>query len=174
MVKAIFFVVISAGNLWLSRQYLRRPNSYGFYRFFAFETILGLVLLNVNRWFSDPFSILQIPSWVSLIGSALLAIHGFHLLRVIGQPEGSIEETTRVVQVGAYRYIRHPLYASLLLFAIGAFLKDISLLAGILLVVSCVFLYATARVEERQNIDIFGAEYAAYMQRTKMFIPYVL
>lgn len=174
MLKAIIFTIFSAGVLGLSWQYLRRPDSYGFYRFFAFEFILGLVLLNVDRWFADPFSILQIPSWLSLIGSTLLAIHGFHLLRAIGQPEGSIEQTTKLVQIGAYRYIRHPLYASLLLFALGVFLKDVSLLAGLLLLGAFGFLYATARAEERQNMESFGAEYAEYMQRTKMFIPHML
>jgi protein-S-isoprenylcysteine O-methyltransferase Ste14 len=173
MIKAIVFIVISAGSVWLSRPYLRRPVSYGFYRFFAFEAILGLVLLNVGRWFSDPFSVLQIPSWLLLIGSAVLAIHGFYLLRLIGKPAGSIEKTTELVRVGAYRLIRHPLYASLLLFALGAFLKDISFLAGILFLAVFVFLYATARAEERQNMESFGAEYAAYMQQTKMFIPFL-
>jgi protein-S-isoprenylcysteine O-methyltransferase Ste14 len=174
MIKTIVFFVISAGSVWLSWSYLRRPLLYGFYRFFAFEAILGLVLLNVDRWFSDPFSVIQIPSWLLLMGSAVLAIHGFYLLRLIGKPSGSIEKTTELVQVGAYRFIRHPLYASLLLFALGAFLKDVSLLASILLVVVFVFLYATARAEERQNLETFGAEYAEYMQRTKMFIPYLL
>jgi protein-S-isoprenylcysteine O-methyltransferase Ste14 len=174
MIKTIVFFVISAGSVWLSWPYLRRPILYGFYRFFAFEAILGLVLLNVDRWFSDPFSVIQIPSWLLLMGSAVLAIHGFYLLRLIGKPSGSIEKTTELVQVGAYRFIRHPLYASLLLFALGAFLKDVSLLASILLVVVFVFLYATARAEERQNLETFTAEYAEYMQRTKMFIPYLL
>ncbi len=173
MIKAIVFVAISTGALWLSRRSLRRPDSHGFYRFFAFETLLGLTLLNVDQWFADPFSAWQLLSWLSLIGSALLAIHGFRLLHVVGQPEGGIEDTTVLVEVGAYRYIRHPLYASLMLFALGVFLKHISLPAGILLVVVCAFLFATARVEERENLERFGEEYAAYMRRSKMFIPYV-
>lgn len=174
MIKVIVFVVISAGSVWLSWPYLRRPSSYGFYRFFAFEAILALVLLNVDRWFSDPFSVLQLPSWLLLMGSAVLAIHGFYLLRLIGKPVGSIEKTTELVQVGAYRYIRHPLYASLLLFALGAFLKDVSLSASFLFVIVFVFLYATARAEERQNLETFGVEYAEYIRRTKMFIPFLL
>lgn len=173
MAKAVIFVLISSGILWLSWRYLRRPITYGFYRFFAFEAILGLVLLNLDRWFADPFSILQIPSWLSLIGSALLVVHGFYLLRVIGQPEGSIEKTTKLVEIGAYRFIRHPLYLSLLLFALGAFLKDVSLPAGMLFLAACVFLYATARTEEYQNLETFGGDYAEYLRRTKMFIPFV-
>jgi protein-S-isoprenylcysteine O-methyltransferase Ste14 len=172
VIKTIVFFVVSAGGLWLSRNSLRRPHSHGFYRFFAFEALLVLTLLNVDQWFADPFSAWQLLSWLSLIGSALLASHGFRLLRVIGQPEDGIEDTTVLVEVGAYRYIRHPLYASLMLFALGAFLKHISLPAGILMAISFAFLFATARVEERENLARFGEEYAEYMRRSRMFIPY--
>jgi protein-S-isoprenylcysteine O-methyltransferase Ste14 len=74
---------------------------------------------------------------------------------------------------GAYRYIRHPLYASLLLFTWEAFLKQISLPAGLLLSVTIVALYLTARLEEQENLQNFGLEYAEYMQHTKMFIPWL-
>ncbi len=35
------------------------------------------------------------------------------------------------------------------------------------------FLFATARVEERENINFFGDEYVEYMRHSKMFIPFV-
>ncbi len=117
MIKTIIFVVVSAGFLRISWSSLRRPTSYGFYRFFAFEAILGLTLLNADKWFVDPFSVVHALSWLLLIGSLLLGILGFRLLHVFGQPEGSIEDTTELVDVGVYRFIRHPLYASLMLFA---------------------------------------------------------
>src|SRR3989337_275306 len=50
-----------------------------------------------------------------------IAAHGFYLLMVIGKPEGHFENTTAIVMLGAYKYIRHPLYASLILFAWGTF-----------------------------------------------------
>jgi protein-S-isoprenylcysteine O-methyltransferase Ste14 len=173
MIKAIIFVVVSAGFLRISWSSLRRPTSYGFYRFFAFEAILGLTLLNADNWFVDPFSVVHVLSWLLLIGSLLLGILGFRLLHVIGKPEGSIEDTTELVDVGVYRFIRHPLYASLLLFAFGVFFKDVSLLAGIMLAIAFAFMIATARFEELENRDTFGAAYAKYMKCSKMFIPYV-
>jgi protein-S-isoprenylcysteine O-methyltransferase Ste14 len=36
------------------------------------------------------------------------------------------------------------------------------------------FLVATARVEEAENLRFFGEEYQEYMKRTKMFVPYLL
>ena len=132
-----------------------------------------MALLNLTHWFSDPFSTLQIVSWLLLLASLILAVHGFHLLRVIGRPEGEIEDTTTLVMLGAYKYVRHPLYASLLLLGWGAFFKDPSLPGCILILATCAFLTATARVEEAENLDKFGVDYAAYMRTTKMLIPFL-
>ncbi len=171
--KLAIFLSVSALLLWFSWPFLRNRQTHGFYRFFAFETILVLLLINVEYWFIDPFSPLQLVSWVFLICSLVLAIHGFYLLRVIGRPQGEFENTTRLVIVGAYKYIRHPLYASLLYGGWGIFFKDPSLSAILLAVVASLFLYATARVEESENIGRFGAAYEEYMKSTRMFIPYV-
>jgi protein-S-isoprenylcysteine O-methyltransferase Ste14 len=173
MIKILIFALISVGFVYLSWSSLRNPSTYGFYRFFSFETLLGLFLLNVDQWFADPFSPLHLLSWFLLFGSLLLAIHGFWLLRVIGRPRGSIENTTELVVKGAYRYIRHPLYASLLMFAGGVFFKAVSLQAGLLLALVCVLMTATARIEERQSLLRFGEAYADYRKRTKMFIPFI-
>jgi len=167
--------------VWLSWRSLRQPRSHGFYRFFAFAGILALVLLNRHFWFVQPLSLRQLLSWALLIASAGLAIHGFDLLGRIGQPDSQatigpefqFERTTQLVETGAYRYIRHPLYASLLYLAWGAGLKHISGLTVAITVGVTLFLFLTARVEEGENRQRFGPAYADYVGRTKMFIPYV-
>ena len=174
MLKLIIFAVVSAGTVFVSWASLRDPHSRGFFRFLAFESILGLILLNLEHWFSDPFSALQIVSWLLLLSSLILAVHGFYLLRVIGRPQGGIENTTTLVIRGAYKYIRHPLYSSLLLLGWGVFFKNPSPLGGILALVTCASLAATARIEEAENLRKFGADYAVYMKTTKMFIPFLL
>ncbi len=85
-----------------------------------------------------------------------------------------MEDTQAVVEVGAYRYIRHPLYASLMFFGWGVFLKGLDLPSGLLVVAATAIWVATARSEERFNIDRLGTAYVAYMRRTKMFIPFLL
>ena len=174
MLKLIIFAVVSVGFVFVSRSSLRNPRSHGFFRFFAFESILVLILLNLEHWFHDAFSPLQITSWLLLLSSLALAVYGFYLLHLIGRPQGGIENTTTLVRLGAYRYIRHPLYSSLLLLGWGAFLKNPSLLSGILVTAITAFLIATARVEEVENLRKFGADYAEYMKTTKMFIPFLL
>ena len=182
MFKLIIFAAASAGMAYVSRASLPAPRSHGFYRFFAWELILALFLLNVDYWFRDPLSAHQIISWLMLIISAFLVVHGIHLLRKIGKPDNqrnedaptiSFEKTTALVITGAFKYIRHPLYSSLLLFGWGTLLKDPSLPGLLLALALSVALFATARVEEGEMVARFGASYTAYMRDTKRFIPFV-
>jgi protein-S-isoprenylcysteine O-methyltransferase Ste14 len=59
------------------------------------------------------------------------------------------------------------------LFSGGAFLKAPSAVGVLLLLITVTALVLTARVEERENLARFGDEYAAYMTRTRMFIPFL-
>lgn len=181
MFELTFFVIASLGILYISRSSLRSFNLHGFYRFFAWELILVLVLLNLRVWFKDPFALYQIVSWILLILSLVLVLHGLHLLRIIGMPDQqrqdngllSLEKTTRLVTVGAYKYIRHPLYSSLLCLAWGAFFKSPSWLEGSLAAGASIFLTLTAKIEEHENLHYWGNEYCEYMKHTKMFVPYL-
>lgn len=175
------FVVASALFAYISRRSLLAPHSHGFPRFFAFEALLALILLNAPRWFDEPLSLHQIFSWGLLALSLGIAIHGFLLLRRFGHPDKEagqgtnigFENTTELVVNGIYRYIRHPLYLSLMLLGAGAFLKCPSLVAAVLALTVIVFLVATGRIEEDENRRHFGPVYDDYMRRTKMFIPFL-
>lgn len=179
--KAIIFIVASIGFVWLSCPSLRDFRSHGFYRFFVFEGIMTLILLNLDYWFYETFSLHQIISWLLLIVSMFMVVHGFLLLRRIGKPDSGrhdptligIEKTTELVTEGAYRYIRHPIYSSMFYGAWGVFLKHPSWLGISLLVVTIFFLTITAKAEEAENTRFFGAAYQRYMKQTKMFIPWL-
>jgi protein-S-isoprenylcysteine O-methyltransferase Ste14 len=150
---------------------IRHGRYHGVFRFFAFEGIWGLILLNYSVWFRDPFAPLQILSWAFLIASIPLAFGG--ALRILrdGRPDGQFENTTRLATDGLYRFIRHPMYASYMAFALGVFFKDVTpLTTGIIAAVALMTLF-TARQEENEMLSRFGAEYAAYMKTTRRFIP---
>jgi len=182
MIKLVVFVVTSMVIVFISWRSLPKPRSHGFYRFFAFELLLILILINIDYWLEDPLSIHQLISWFLLFVSLILAIHGFYLLWVMGKPKGGEEETsnlafentTQLVTIGAYKYIRHPLYASLLLLGWGIFFKYPTLLGGVLALVISVFLTATAKAEENENIIRFGDDYLHYRETTRMFIPWLI
>jgi protein-S-isoprenylcysteine O-methyltransferase Ste14 len=183
VVRVAIFFAASAAMIQLSRRSLRDVRSHGFYRFFAFELLSALILLNVPVWFRDPFSARQLAPWFLGATSIGLAVEGFRLLRVIGRPAPtavrgtnlSFENTTILVTVGAYRYIRHPMYASLLALVWCAYLKSPFAISGIVLALSASgFLIATSVVEEGENLERFGPAYVAYIKRTRRFVPFLL
>jgi protein-S-isoprenylcysteine O-methyltransferase Ste14 len=180
-VRAIGFLLGTGFLVYVSRASLAVPRSHGFYRFFAWEAILGLAVLNLHVWFREPVSWHQLISWPLLIISAFLVIVGVRLLRQVAEPGAqrddvplvAFEKTTALVTTGVYRWIRHPLYSSLLFLAWGIFFKAPSWLGGLLALGATLFLVATARVEEAENIRFFGSSYREYVKQTKMFIPYL-
>ena len=129
MIRIIIFVLVSVFFVYVSRKSLLRSQAHGFWRFFGWESLSALVLLNALHWFSNPFSFLQIISWVLLFISLFLIVHGVYLLQVIGKPNQNradetlfaFEKTSSLVTVGAYKYIRHPLYSSHFVFHLGGF-----------------------------------------------------
>ncbi len=173
MIEAVLFFVGSIFITWVSISSLRRPGSHGYYRFYAWETIWGLFLINVRGWFVHPFAWYQIISWIFLFTSLIPLLFGVYLLRKAGKPTNALEATTILVKSGIYHYIRHPLYASLLYLAWGIFFKSPSLVGGCVATVASTFLYATARADETECQVKFGEEYAMYMNQTRMFIPFI-
>ena len=77
-----------------------------------------------------------------------------------------------IVQDGPYRFVRHPLYASLLWMFLGASAAYLNWLAALetLLVFLPAMTYRAA-LEERALEGRFGEAYAAYRARTPRFFP---
>lgn len=171
--ETVVFIVVSIGIILVSWKSFGNRHSHGFYRFFVFELLLILILANLKIWFVKPFEWHQQISWVILAASAFLALHGIYLLMKMGNPTVGLETTTTLVMRGAYKYIRHPLYGSLLLLGWGIFFKETSLLNIVVVWAYTAFLIATAKAEEKENVEKFGEAYMKYMKKTKMFIPFV-
>lgn len=153
---------------------IRDKRYHGISRFFSFESIFVLFLLNYRMWFRHPLSWNQIISWLLLFGSIYPAVAGFLLLKHKGKSVESLENTTVLIKSGIYRYIRHPLYCSLLLLGTGIMFKDLGLFQIIAGVINLIAVYLTARIEEKEMIPRFGDQYIDYMKETKMFIPFIL
>ncbi len=180
--KIATFSLITFVLIHFSRASLLHPRSHGFYRFFAWEAILALFLFNIDYWFAHPFAWYQIIAWILLFGSIVPVVWGTVLLNKRGKPVErrandpsllAFEKTTALVTTGIYRYIRHPLYSSLLLLAWGIFFKSPSLPGGGLAAAATALLYATARADEAECIHFFGEQYREYMRETKRFVPFV-
>jgi protein-S-isoprenylcysteine O-methyltransferase Ste14 len=181
MERLIIFGIFSFIALIASWRVLFTIKSHGFYRFFSWECIIWLFSYNYTFWFDDPFSIRQIFSWVLLLISIYLVAIGVLLIIRRGKASASredktlfsFEKTTRLVDTGIYKYIRHPIYSSMIYLTWGIFLKNIIFENFVFAVLSTVFLYITSRHDEMECTEFFGEEYKSYMKRSKMFIPFI-
>lgn len=181
MEKIFLFVILSIPIIIISWRTLFNVKSHGFYRFFSWECILWLFVSNYAYWFKNPFSIQQIFSWMFLFSSAYLVVAGMIIMKKMGRQEKNnrrktlykFEQTTELIDKGIFKYIRHPLYSSLILLTWGIYLKNPKLELIIFSVLSTLFLYLTSIFDEKECKIYFGAKYSDYMKRSKMFIPYI-
>ena len=194
LLRSLYFRALTLPQIITSETHGRK-----FYRFFALEFMFLLILVNFGYWMKNPFTLFRLITWLILCGSFALAGYSVYQLLLFGKPKLSddieiptkftadeiykyirrpfytsriilsIETTTELVTSGIYRYIRHPLYSSMILLGAVTLIKNPSLLATSLFSVSTVFLYATALIEEKENLIKFGDDYAVYMKRSKMF-----
>jgi len=181
MGKLIIFGILSLLSIIFSWRTLFILKSHGFYRFFSWECIIWLFASNYTFWFNDPFSVKQIFSWIFLLLSAYLVIIGAILLIKKGKPLNirddktlfQFEKTTSLIDTGIYKYIRHPIYSSLIYLTWGIYLKNTTFELLIVAVLSSIFLYITAKLDEKECILYFKDEYKSYINRSKMFIPFL-
>jgi isoprenylcysteine carboxyl methyltransferase (ICMT) family protein YpbQ len=173
IIKTAILLVVAALILVASRPSFRARWPHALPRSMAFLLILILIILNSGSWLANPTSPRQLLSWVLLATSIPLAVYPLILLRRYGRPEGDIDHTTALVRRGIYRHIRHPLYLSLIVLALGSALKHPTPVTGTLTLTASALLYFTARLEEDFSLKKFGEPYADYMRQTKMFIPKV-
>lgn len=131
MSQTIPFIIIVLVLLALSMRSLRVPEQHGFPRFFAWVCIAFLFVRNREYWHTDMLSLHQMISSVLLTVSIVIVALGAYWLRTRGKPsserEGGamfdFERTSVLVTTGVYRFVRHPLYASLIYLTWGIFFK---------------------------------------------------
>jgi len=173
-IKGIVFAVLSVVIVLNFRKELFAFRKHGPYMFMAAEGLLVLFIFNAGLMFERPLAAVQVFSWILMLMSASFALFGFYGLRTYGRAVENWEHTTRLVEEGVFRYIRHPLYASLMLLATGMLLKGVSLRTAAACFFTIGFLVAASRLEEMENAAKFGAEYKSYILRTKRYIPFIV
>ncbi len=115
---------------------------------------------------------------VNIIG-IILCIAGFmlaiwarvHLGRNWGMPM-SVKKDAELVTTGPYAYIRHPIYAGILLAMLGSALASIMWWL-VAFVIFSIYLVYSSRVEEKMMIQQFPDKYPEYKNKTKMLIPFI-
>jgi len=83
-----------------------------------------------------------------------------------------VREGHALITGGVYNRIRHPMYTSIFLMAIGQLLLLSNWIAGPSMLAAFTLMFASRlNTEEKMMLDKFGAEYEAYRKRSKRIIP---
>ena len=78
----------------------------------------------------------------------------------------------KLVQLGIYKYIRHPMYTSVMLIGLVLFLTSPTFLGFVTLTLLIGVLYIKANMEE-ELLTKMHSQYKDYAAKTKKFIPFV-
>jgi protein-S-isoprenylcysteine O-methyltransferase Ste14 len=123
-------------------------------------------------FFQSSFS-LVIPGSVLTILGLLGAIWARAYLGRNWSGYATYKEHQELVTTGPYRFVRHPIYTSMMLMFIGTILDYGALLISIILVIGAISFILRAKKEEEIMIKLFGKQYTDYMKRTKRWIPWI-
>jgi protein-S-isoprenylcysteine O-methyltransferase Ste14 len=142
--------------------------------------LLGMFLLplvySVTPWLD--FADYHLPSWLGWLGvlfmaGALFVFARAHIdLQSNWSPSLEIYEKHTLITKGIYGRIRHPMYASQLLWCLAQLLLLQNWLAGpIGLLIFIPFYLLRTRAEEKMMLETFGDDYRAYMQKVGGVFP---
>jgi len=150
------------------------------YNIFACVSFLPVLVITAFTPDHDLYTI-PFPWFIPMLAGQLLAlvalVIGFRqtdageflgLRQLVGR-ETARPETMRLVTIGLYRYVRHPLYTAGIIFIWLTPLMTVNVLAINLGLT--VYILVGAYFEERKLRREFGAQYAAYQASTPMLIP---
>ncbi len=109
-----------------------------------------------------------------LIAGSLLRRHCFKVLGKFFTGAVTIQSDHRVIEEGAYRWVRHPSYSAALLIVLGTTLPLGNWLSVLFAFPLALYGYNyRARVEEQALLAALGDPYARFMASRRRFIPYV-
>jgi protein-S-isoprenylcysteine O-methyltransferase Ste14 len=187
----LFFGFVVALSLWLLRfdpdllsermTGIGRPDQKGWDKlFFALMQLTFFAWLAVMALDAERFRWSQVPPWLQGVG-ALLLVGSFSLFYLTFRENTYLSPAVRiqteraqtVVSTGPYRYVRHPMYAAFIPFALGTALllgSWYGLLGGLLLLGMVAW-----RAVQEERVLCQGLEgYGAYMARVRYrLIPYL-
>ena len=129
-----------------------------------------------TSWFD--FANFILPPWLRWVGVVLFAFAAYLLWlthQAMGRnwtPTLGIREDHKLIKDGVFRYLRHPMYTSHLLWAIAQPLILANWLAGFpFLLTQAAQYWLRIKAEEEMMLDHFGEEYREYMETTGGLFP---
>ena len=144
--------------------------------------LLGWLLLAKGHRLSDPFNHRVIPhvdalAWIGAvlcIAGLLFCIWARFTLGRNWSGVVTLKGGHELITSGPYALVRHPIYTGLL----SMFVATVIVLGHVAGIIAIPFVFVSfwvkLRYEEKLMLEKFPNEYAAYQQRVKRLIPFVL
>lgn len=153
---------------------LRIDYFFYFAIFIFLVQLITLVLQITSSFFVD--LILKIIGYWFVISGLVISLSALSTLgdNWSGLVNYRIKFNQQLVQEGIYKYIRHPIYLSVLMEILGFELIANSWLFIPFLVIGFLVIYKHSLKEEELMAVKFQNDYSRYQQQTKMFIPHLI
>ena len=151
---------------------IERINSYLFSISFIFFPLMNVFLSYFERFRIEiPIPIKIFSSFILIIGTVLFYLSHKELADN-WSPFLEIKDRQKLIKTGIYKYIRHPMYLSMWIYAIflGLVLSNIFIeFCGIVTWANLYFIRISN--EEKMMLDTFGEEYKEYIKNTGRLLP---
>jgi protein-S-isoprenylcysteine O-methyltransferase Ste14 len=136
--------------------------------FFMF-VIVWILDSFILRLSTSPLSV--IPLYVRLPIAVLILAVSIYLFNKSHHAVPKEERSAKLITSGAFRYLRHPLYMSTILFYLAFVIPTVSIISLVLWVLIFAFYDFIAGYEEKILEEKFGEEYSSYRSKTAKWVP---
>ncbi|UCC79020.1 MAG: isoprenylcysteine carboxylmethyltransferase family protein [Candidatus Zixiibacteriota bacterium] len=133
---------------------------------FAIVWIADSIFLNFSTGLTG-----YVPSYVRTIIAIVIFAVSLYLLAASHKVVAGENRPAKVISSGVFKYIRHPLYMSAILFYTGLIALTLSMISFALWIGIFIFYNYIAGYEEKLMEIKFGEEYLSYKQKTGKWLP---
>jgi protein-S-isoprenylcysteine O-methyltransferase Ste14 len=112
--------------------------------------------------------------WSGIVVGVITILLFFWVHRTLGKNwamPGEIKERHTLITTGPYRWVRHPMYTTLFVWALAYFLMSANALIGLAWLGLGLVAAAMAGDEEAALLETFGETYQTYLQEVGRFWP---
>ncbi len=136
---------------------------------------ISLILYIIGfKWFAFTMPIASGVRWVGVAAMTSCIPLSVWVYRTLGahfSMKLQLLDHHQLVNSGAYRYVRHPMYATFFLCAIATILITAHYVVAVTGAVTALFMVLRIRNEEAMLLERFGDEYRAYQETTGALMP---
>lgn len=134
--------------------------------------LIVLIIIVAHRIYSGPY-LFPLPRLISQVIGVAVFLAGIVVMSVVKSYQAKSDEN--IWKKGAYKHVRHPVYASLVLMLLGLSFLMQHFFMLLFTFSTFLVLYRQAENEEKELLEMYPEEYGDYMEKVKKrFIPGIL